>query len=119
MKKSRIAFVSLFVLMGLVALTAYKSEPNNFVNDTPSEGYAILRTTEIYGMKPSSMVTIYEDGTVETVKLNKLNASKMEENLLVVHSKVAEIAGKGYTLVSTTGGNSDNVICTTYIFKKN
>jgi len=77
-----------------------------------------VRTTEIYGMMPSSMITIYEDGTVEKSNLKKLNPKTMEENLLIIHTKLNEFKNKGYELISTTGGISDNFICTTNIFKK-
>ncbi|MCU4156637.1 hypothetical protein J1N10_11675 [Carboxylicivirga sp. A043] len=117
MKKSHIILLLMVSLVGIFTLTSLMT-PQEPETPSPNNSVIMVRTFEIYGMKPSSMVTIYEDGTVEKEPLGKLNASKPEQNLLAIHAKINEIETKGYTLVSTTGGNSDNVICTTFIFKK-
>ncbi|MCG8580648.1 MAG: hypothetical protein MI866_12055 [Bacteroidales bacterium] len=117
MKKTSIIIVLIMAFIGALTLTALKTPQEDKIPSSDSS-IIIVRTLEIYGMKPSSMVTIYPDGTVEKNSLGKLNATKPEENLLTIHAKIGEIENKGYLLVSTTGGNSDNIISTTYIFKK-
>ena len=99
-------------------MSSFESTLQEDNTQTTEEGYVIVRTTEIYGMMPSSIITIYEDGTVEKESLKKLNAKTMEENLLAIHTKLNTVKNMGYNLVSTTGGNSDNIICTTYLFEK-
>ncbi|WP_430814378.1 hypothetical protein [Carboxylicivirga sp. RSCT41] len=117
MKKTSILLLLIISIIGVMTLSGLKAAKQDKAS-IPANSYIIVRTLEIYGMKPSSMVTIYEDGTVEKTALGKLNAGKPEENLLIIHEKISEIESKGYTLESTTGGNSDNVICTTFIFKE-
>ena len=88
-------------------------------NGTESGGnFIIVRSTEINGMNPSSLIIIDEEGKTEEISLKGLKTRNMAENLSVIHAKLNEIKNKGYTLVSSNGGNSDNIICNTYIFEK-
>lgn len=117
----RIHFISIAILSLIVVITMssfiFTSQQDD--NQTTEEGYVIIRTTEIYGNMPSSMVTIYEDGTVEKISLKKINPKTIEDNLIIIHAKLNELKNKGYELVSMAGGSSDNLISTTYILKKN
>jgi len=118
MKRTYFISITLFALIVIITMSSFVLTSPQDDNQTTKEGYIIVRTTEIYGMMPSSMITIYEDGIVEKKSLKKLNPKTMEENLLTIHAKLNELKNKGYELVSTTGGNSDNFISTTYIFYK-
>lgn len=118
MKKTYLISISIIALVVLITMSSFVIAPQQNENQTTPDGYVMVRTTEIYGMMPSSMITIYEDGTVEKSPLKKLNAKTMEENLTTIHSKLNELKSKGYKLISTSGGSSDNIICTTYIFSK-
>jgi len=118
MKRIYFISITLFALIVIITMSSFVFTPQKVDNQTTQDQYIIVRTTEIYGMMPSSMITIYEDGTVEKKDLKKLNPKTMEENLLIIHAKLNELKNKGYELVSTTGGNSDNFISTTYIFNK-
>jgi hypothetical protein len=118
MKRFYFISASIFAFMVIISLSSFVFSTQQDDTQITNEGYVIVRTTEIYGMMPSSIITIYEDGTVEKTALKKLNAKTMEENMLVIHSKLNELKNKGYKLVSTAGGSSDNIICTTYIFSK-
>ena len=118
MKKFYFISTIVVALIVIISMSSFVITTQQNDNQTTEEGYVILRTTEIYGMMPSSIITIYEDGTVEKTALKKLNAKTMEENMLVIHSKLNELKNNGYKLVSTAGGSSDNIICTTYIFSK-
>ena len=109
--------IAVIILAG-VTLTAFNSAPGEGPNPEAGDGYVVVKATEIYGTKPSSLVIIYEDGNIEEIQLNKLDAKKMGVNLLIIQNKLNEIKGKGYKLVSSHGGNSDNIICSTYIFEK-
>ncbi|MCB0806942.1 MAG: hypothetical protein KDC05_14180 [Bacteroidales bacterium] len=114
--------ISIVAIVGLLFVLAVQSGlvRGDGQGEIPAagEGYVIVRATEVFGMQPSSLVTIWEDGTVDEDELGKLSPKKMDENLLIIQSKLNEIDAKGYTLVSTNGGNSDNLITMTFIFKK-
>lgn len=118
MKRIYFISITIFVLTVIITMSSFVFASQQDDNQLTKDGYVIVRTTEIYGMMPASMITIYEDGTIEKINLKKLNAKTMEENLLTIHIKLNELKNKGYKLISTTGGNSDNIICTTYIFSK-
>jgi hypothetical protein len=118
MKRIYFISITLFALIVIITMSSFAFTSQQDDIQTTEEGYIIVRTTEIYGMMPSSMITIYEDGTVEKKDLKKLNPKTMEVNLLTIHAKLNELKNKGYKLISTTGGNSDNFISTTYIFSK-
>jgi hypothetical protein len=116
----RIYFIStiIFALIVVITMSSFVLSSQQDDNQTTEEGYVIIRTTEVYGNIPSSMVTIYEDGTVEKISLKKINPKTMEDNLITIHSKLNELKNKGYELVSMAGGSSDNLISTTYVLKK-
>ena len=118
MKKNYRYSIAILALLVIFTLSSFifSTQQNN--NQASEDGFIIVRTSEVYGMMPSSMINIYGDGTIEKTNLNKLNPKLMEENLIIIHTKLNEIKDNGYELVSSTGGNSDNFICTTYIFKK-
>lgn len=119
MKRIYFISITIFALIVVITMSSFVFVSQQDDNQTTEEGYVIIRTTEVYGNIPSSMVTIYEDGTVEKSSLKKINPKTMEENLITIHSKLNELKNKGYELVSMAGGSSDNLISTTYILKKN
>ena len=114
--------ISIAAIVGLLFVIVIQSGlvRGDGQGEMPAEGekYVIMRASEVYGMAPSSLVIIWEDGTVEEADLGKLSAKKMDENLQVIHSKLNEIKEKGYSLVTSNGGNSDNLITMTFLFKK-
>lgn len=118
MKKYYLVSSLLIAIAIILTFSSFNSSIQQKNNQDTEQGYVLVRTTEIYGMMPSSIITIYEDGTVEKEPLKKLNAKTMEENLFSIHSKLNSLRSKGYKLLSATGGTSDNIICTTYLFCK-
>ncbi|NOQ27116.1 MAG: hypothetical protein GQ564_17285 [Bacteroidales bacterium] len=119
MKRIYFISITIFALIVVITMSSFVFVSQQDDNQITKDGYVIIRTTEIFGMMPSSMVTIYEDGTVEKSSLKKINPKTMEDNLITIHSKLNELKNKGYELVSMAGGSSDNLISTTYVLKKN
>ncbi len=62
---------------------------------------------------------VWEDGSIETHKLKEHKGSDFETNLITIHGKLNEINKKGYKLISSLGGSSDNAVVNSYLFQKN
>lgn len=117
-KKFFIIGIITIVIAAGILLTSKISASSPVKPPAGNEGIIIVRVFEAMYALPASIITVYEDGKTEKVDLGKINAKSMDMTVLTIHTKLNEIMNKGYDLAFTTGGNSDNVICTTFIFKK-
>ncbi len=82
--------------------------------------YLTIRTIEVFnGLWDSKIVTLYEDGKIEEIELEKFRSRNFSENSKKINDAINNAANKGYTLVSSGGGAGDGVITNSFIFVKN
>ncbi|WP_109829680.1 hypothetical protein [Reichenbachiella versicolor] len=109
MKNRKIIFLA--AILGLMFSTASLK--------AQAEGeYLIMRTVETTIFWPSQISIAYPDGKLEEIPLLGLKKKKLGENAALILKKINELKSQGYELVTSNGGNSDNAIVHTYVFKK-
>jgi hypothetical protein len=113
------AFLILLIIAVGITLTSIVANSSGNNSPLSSDNYIIVRSIEVGGTWPSEIIITYEDGTTETTELGKFRGNNFVKNIGIIHSKLNEIREKGYTLISSNGGNSDNVVVSTYVFQKN
>ena len=113
MKKSNRILIIISVTV-ITALITY-----GFTGIENSQGSIVtVRTTEVLSGWDNAMITVYPDGAVEKVELEKLKSKDLNPNQLKINQHLNTIVSKGYELHSVAGGNSEAVFVTTYIFSK-
>lgn len=113
MKNKFYPLTVLALLFVLVLIFSFKNKTAS------SNGILSLRTSETtIGLGDNSITIVYEDGQVEKAELKKLNTRDMSLNLVTVTEYLNKIKSKGYKLISSTGGTTDNGIMMTYTFEK-
>jgi hypothetical protein len=103
--------ISIFAFVFILASSTLKAQESN-------GDYLIMRTVETTMFWPSLISIAYPDGTLEEFPLEGLKKKKLGLNAVEILKKVNEIKMKGYKLVFSNGGNSDNAIVHTYLFQK-
>jgi hypothetical protein len=110
--KNNLLFIALLAIGSFMTLGFSGNEPDN-------EEIITVRTTEVLsGVWDNSMTTVYANGEVEKVELEKLKFRNLSTNLTTVNKHLNSLASKGYKLISVAGGNGDGIIVTTYTFGK-
>ena len=85
--------------LALFVLTAFVSSPAS-VSQTE---YAYVKVTQGSG-KWTKVIVAYPDGTTEITDLETGTAKNHEKNAIVINSVFNKLAGEGYTLVTSNGG---------------
>lgn len=116
------AFILIVVVLGSFVMFSpqvFSQEVNALVDEEDNGNYLMMRTFEIYGFKQSTMFITDEHGLTEEIKLVSTNSkvSKTAENMELITSKLNELKGKGYKLVSVSSGGFEGVLTTTYLFE--
>jgi len=109
----------ILLVITLIALTSLITF--GFSGTTDDEGsIVIVRTTEVVnGIWDNSMTTVYPNGAVEKVELEKLRTKDLNSNLLKINQHLNSIISNGYELNSVAGGNGEGIFVTTYTLSKN
>lgn len=93
---------------------------SSFFTQQSGNKYLTIRTIEVInGIWDSKIVIMFEDGKVEEIELEKFRSRNFTDNSKKIHDALNYVAGKGYTLISSSSGNGDAVIITSFIFTKN
>jgi len=91
---------------------------SSFLIQKSTEKFLRVRTIEETNGVDSKIIIMYEDGKVKEIELEKFHAKNFTSNSKIIHSAINDIASKGYSLVSFSGGNGDIYIINTYLFVK-
>jgi hypothetical protein len=119
MKKQVLSVLAVLSILTVgIILTSFVIGENGGDGTSGDGDYLIVRTIEPGGMWPSEIIVVYEDGKIETFELKKFKGNNFVENVATIQSKLNDIKNKGYNLISSNGGNSDNMVVNTYVFQK-
>lgn len=93
----------------LIVLTLAYSESQR----DPSSTLTVRTTGLINGLWDNSITTIYPDGTIKKVELNRLKMKDLSSNLKMVNHYLNSLTLEGYKLNLVAVGNRDGIIVTT------
>ena len=106
------------ILLGGFAISSFKTSPQQEEDPIAKGDMVIIRTIEIWGLKPAKMIVSYNNGESETVSLKGFGMKNVGHNLNILRDKLNGFLNDGYTLISSTGGNSEGIFVNTYILRK-
>ena len=86
----------------------------------PDSDVITIRTYEVTSLSRSYMVIAYGNGKIEEVPLGDIgiNSKGSKTNVDAISTIFGKILKDGYSLISSTGGQSATALVSTYIFAK-
>ncbi|KIX22123.1 hypothetical protein SY27_05525 [Flavobacterium sp. 316] len=101
--------------IGILSIFAYGFSQNDQIENK----LTTVRITEgINGPWDSRITTIYPDGKIEKVNLEKLSPKDLTINLLTINKHINSLISTGLKLHSVSSGSGDGLVITTYTLTK-